>query len=39
MGKSNFLSSIPILLTVDFPYRERYYKGGGTSEDKIFKGS
>ena len=32
-------NDLPILLTVYFPYRERYYKGGGTYEDKIFKGS
>src|SRR3989304_5148176 len=32
-------NDLPISLTVYFPYRERYYKGGGTYEDKIFKGS
>ena len=32
-------NDLPILLTVYFPYRERYFKGGGTYEDKIFKGS
>ena len=32
-------NDLPILLTVYFPYRERYFKGGGIYEDKIFKGS
>lgn len=32
-------NDLPILLTVYFPYRERYFNGGGTYEDKIFKGS
>lgn len=35
-GYENDLS---ILLTVYFLHRERYFKGGGTYEDKIFKGS
>ena len=25
--------------TVYFPYQDRYFKGGGVYEDKIFKGS
>ncbi len=29
---------LPILLTVYFPYKTRYFKGGGVYEDKIFKG-
>ena len=32
-------NDLPVLLTVYFPYRERYFNGGGTYEDKIFKGS
>lgn len=32
-------NDLPILLTVYFPYRKRYFKRGGTYEDKIFKGS
>jgi len=31
--------SLPVLLTVYFPYVDRYFKGGGVYEDKIFKGS
>ena len=27
---------IPIVITVYFPYAERYYNGGGTYADKIF---
>jgi len=27
---------IPVLLTVYFPYVDRYFKGGGIYEDKIF---
>lgn len=30
---------LPILLTVYFPHRDRYFKGGGVYEDKIFKES
>ena len=30
---------LPVLLTVYFPYQNRYFKGGGVYEDKIFKGS
>jgi hypothetical protein len=30
---------LPVLLTVYFPYMDRYFKGGGVYEDKIFKGS
>jgi hypothetical protein len=30
---------LPVLLTVYFPYADRYFKGGGVYEDKIFKGS
>lgn len=30
---------LPILLTVYFPRADRYFKGGGVYEDKIFKGS
>ena len=29
---------LPVLLTVYFPYVNRYFKGGGVYEDKIFKG-
>jgi hypothetical protein len=29
---------LPILVTLYFPYIERYFKGGGAYEDKIFKG-
>lgn len=29
---------LPVLLTVYFPYANRYFKGGGIYEDKIFKG-
>lgn len=28
---------IPILVTVYFPYKNRYFQGGGCFEDKIFK--
>lgn len=27
---------IPVLVTVYFPYANRYFRGGGTYEDKIF---
>lgn len=30
---------LPVLLTVYFPYVDRYFRGGGVYEDKIFKGS
>ncbi len=30
---------LPILVTVYFPYADRYFEGGGIYEDKIFKGS
>jgi hypothetical protein len=30
---------LPVLLTVYFPYANRYFQGGGVYEDKIFKGS
>lgn len=30
---------LPVLLTVYFPYIDRYFKGGGVYEDKILKGS
>ena len=30
---------LPVLLTVYFPYIERYFKGGSIYENKIFKGS
>ncbi|MEW6068160.1 MAG: hypothetical protein AB1610_07720 [Nitrospirota bacterium] len=29
---------LPVLLTVYFPYVNRYFKGGSVYEDKIFKG-
>jgi hypothetical protein len=29
-------SEMPVVITVYFPYVERYYKGGGTYADKIF---
>ena len=28
---------IPSLITVYFPYKDRYYQGGGRFEDKILK--
>jgi len=31
--------TLPVLITVYFPYINRYFKGGGIYEDKIFKGS
>ncbi|HQE26069.1 MAG TPA: DUF4258 domain-containing protein [Candidatus Atribacteria bacterium] len=30
---------IPVIVTVYFPYSERYFKGGKIFEDKILKGS
>ncbi len=30
---------LPILVTVYFPYVDRYFEGKGVYEDKIFKGS
>ncbi|MBI5746672.1 MAG: DUF4258 domain-containing protein [Nitrospirae bacterium] len=29
---------LPVLLTVYFPYIDRYFKGGGVYENKIFEG-
>lgn len=29
---------MPVLVTVYFPYSDRYFEGGGNYEDKIFKG-
>jgi len=29
---------LPVLLTIYFPYTNRYFKGGSIYEDKIFKG-
>ncbi len=29
----------PVVITVYFPNAERYFKGGGIYEDKVFKGS
>lgn len=29
---------LPVLLTIYFPYIDRYFKGGNIYEDKIFKG-
>jgi hypothetical protein len=34
-----YAEELPVLLTVYFPYINRYFKGGGIYEDKIFKGS
>ncbi len=31
--------STPVLITVYFPYKKRYFKGGGNFEDNIFPGS
>jgi hypothetical protein len=31
--------SIPILITVYFPYKGRYFQGGGSFEDRIFPGN
>ena len=30
---------LPVLITVYFPDKDRYFKGSGAYEDKIFKGS
>jgi len=30
---------VPVLITVYFPYKDRYFKGGRDYEDKILKGS
>lgn len=30
-------NTIPSLVTVYFPYKERYYRGGGSFEDKILE--
>lgn len=34
-----YQEGFPVLVTVYFPYANRYFKGGGNYEDKIFKGS
>jgi hypothetical protein len=34
-----YKEELPVLLTVYSPYTDRYFKGGGIYEDKIFKGS
>jgi len=34
-----YVGEIPVLITVYFPYSERYFKGGKIFEDKILKGS
>lgn len=34
-----YQKELPVLITVYFPYADRYFKGGGIYEDKIFKGS
>ncbi|MGQ9648414.1 MAG: DUF4258 domain-containing protein [Thermodesulfobacteriota bacterium] len=34
-----YQEKIPALVTVYFPYTNRYFKGGGTYENKVFKGS
>lgn len=31
-------NNIPVLVTVYFPYKDRYFKGGNIYENKIFKG-
>lgn len=30
---------LPVLVTAYFPYKDRYFRGGGMYEDKIFTGS
>jgi len=30
-------NNIPVLVTVYFPYKDRYFKGGNIYENKIFK--
>ena len=34
-----YQQELPVLITVYFPNTDRYFKGGGIYEDKIFKGS
>ena len=34
-----YQNQLPVLITVYFPYTNRYFRGGETFEDKIFKGS
>ena len=34
-----YQKELPVLVTVYFPYVERYFQGGGIYENKIFKGS
>jgi len=34
-----YQKELPVLITVYFPYIDRYFKGGRVYEDKIFKGS
>jgi len=29
---------VPVVITVYFPYKDRYFQGGNTYEDKILKG-
>lgn len=29
---------IPVVITVYYPYKQRYFRGGGQYEDKIFRG-
>ncbi len=33
-----YKEGLPVLVTVYFPYSERYFKGGGVYEDKILGG-
>jgi hypothetical protein len=32
-----YVGNLPVLITVYFPYVERYFQGGSTYEDKIFE--
>jgi hypothetical protein len=34
-----YQEELPVLVTVYFPYIDRYFRGGRVYEDKIFKGS
>ena len=34
-----YKNELPVLVTVYFPYSEKYFKGGKKYEDKIFSGS
>ena len=34
----DYEDELPVLVTVYFPYKDRYFKGGRIYEDKIFKG-